>query len=243
MILLPAIDIQGGRAVRLVQGRFDDATVYADDPLDAARAWARDGARWLHVVDLDAARAGEPVNLGQLRRIVEQVGLPVQFGGGLRNLEACRDALDAGAARIVVGTAAYRDPELLDELVAAHGDRLVVAVDVRGGKVSAAGWTESTELDAVDVVARMTERGIGRFAYTNVDRDGMFAGVDSDEIRSVAETVDAKFIYSGGIGSLDDLRELAGLGLDNLDGVIVGKALFERRFSVAEGQAALAQDA
>jgi phosphoribosylformimino-5-aminoimidazole carboxamide ribotide isomerase len=242
VILLPAIDIQDGRAVRLVQGRFDEPTVYADDPLDAARAWTRDGARWLHIVDLDAARSGAPVNLDQLRRITEAIDVPVQFGGGLRTAGACHEALDAGAQRIVIGTAAYRNPALLDELLSAEPERVVVAVDVRGNAVVTAGWTETTGAGPEEVIAELTARGVRRFAYTDVDRDGMLDGVDADATRRLAATAgagDGELIYSGGVGSLSDLRALADLRLPNLTGVIVGKALYERRFTVAEGQSAL----
>jgi phosphoribosylformimino-5-aminoimidazole carboxamide ribotide isomerase len=240
MILLPAVDIRGGRAVRLRQGRFDDETVYADDPLDAARSFVEAGARALHVVDLDGARAGEPASIGHLRRIAGELGVPVQYGGGLRSPGAVRDALGAGAERVVLGTAALTDPDLLDRAVADWGERVAVAVDVRGGRVAVAGWTEATGLGAVEVIERLGGRGVARFVYTDVDRDGMLEGPDLDAVRRVAAAVPGGFAYSGGIGSLGDLRALAGLELGNLDGVISGKALYERRFDVRAGQDALA---
>jgi phosphoribosylformimino-5-aminoimidazole carboxamide ribotide isomerase len=239
MILYPAIDISEGRAVRLRQGHFDDVTVYRDDPLEAARSWAQEGARFLHVVDLDGAREGRPVNLAHLERIAGELPLPVQYGGGLRALPAVRDALRAGAQRIVLGTAAYTDIDFLDDVLAAYGDRVVVSVDARGGHVSTAGWTETTQMPADDVIARLHERGVKQLVYTNVDKDGMLEGVDLDEVRRIAEIVRGRFLYSGGIGSLADLEGLAALRQVNLAGVIVGKALYEGRFSVAEGQAAL----
>jgi phosphoribosylformimino-5-aminoimidazole carboxamide ribotide isomerase len=240
VILLPAIDILDGAAVRLVQGRFDDKTVYADDPLAAARDWVQAGARYLHVVDLDGARSGEPRNLEHVRRIAEAVDVPIQVGGGLRSLPAVRAALRAGAERVVVGTAAYTDVEFLDDVVGACDGRMLVAVDVRGGFVSTAGWTETTQMPAEAVIARLQDRGVLSFVYTSVERDGMLGGPDLDEVRRIAAAVRGKFIYSGGIGTADDLRALAGLRQVNLAGVIVGKALYERRFTVAEGQAALA---
>jgi phosphoribosylformimino-5-aminoimidazole carboxamide ribotide isomerase len=239
MILLPAIDISGGQAVRLRQGDFDDRTVYRDDPLEAARAWVQAGARFLHVVDLDGAKEGRPASLDHLERITRELDVPVQYGGGLRALPAVRDALRAGARRIVLGTAAYTDVDFLDEVVAAYGDRVVVSVDVRGGHVSTAGWTETTQMPADDVIARLQLRGVKQLVYTNVDRDGMLGGVDLDEVRRIAGIVRGRFLYSGGIGSLADLEGLAALRQVNLAGVIVGKALYEERFSVAEGQAAL----
>ena len=240
MILLPAIDIRDGRAVRLERGDFDRETVYADDPLEAARSFVEAGAKSLHVVDLDGARAGEPRNLDHLRRIAAELPVPVQFGGGLRSLPAVRDALAAGAARVVLGTAAYSDQELLDSVVEAWGVRIVVAIDVRGGHVSVAGWEKTTQMLPEKVIARMQGRGVKQFVYTNVDRDGMLEGPDLDEVRRMSDVIRGRFIYSGGIASLDDLVALRELRLVNLAGVISGKALYERRFSVGDGVAALA---
>jgi phosphoribosylformimino-5-aminoimidazole carboxamide ribotide isomerase len=240
MILLPAIDIRDGRAVRLERGDFDRETVYADDPLEAARSFVEAGARQLHVVDLDGARAGEPRNLEHLRRIATELGVPVQYGGGLRSLVAVRDALAAGAERVVLGTAAYSDVELLDSVLAAWDVRVVVAIDVRGGHVSVSGWERTTQMLPEDVIGRMQGRGVKQFVYTNVDRDGMLEGPDLDEVARMAGVIRGRFIYSGGISSLDDLVALRELRLVNLAGVISGKALYERRFGVAEGVRALA---
>ena len=242
MILLPAIDIRDGRAVRLEKGDFARETVYVDDPLDAARAWVEAGARQLHVVDLDGAREGEPANLDHLRRIASELTVPVQYGGGLRSLVAVREALAAGAARVVVGTAAYSDLDFLDSIVATWGVRICVAIDVRGGNVSVAGWTQTTQMPARDVIERLQSRGVKQFVYTNVDRDGMLEGPDLDDVRAVGEAIRGRFIYSGGIASLDDLRALRELRLVNLAGVISGKALYEKRFTVAEGNEALDED-
>jgi phosphoribosylformimino-5-aminoimidazole carboxamide ribotide isomerase len=239
VILFPAIDIYQGRAVRLVQGRFEDQTVYADDPLEAARSWVDAGARYLHVVDLDGAKQGEAVALGHLERIVADVGVPVQYGGGLRTVPAVRDAFRAGAQRVIVGTAAFRDVDFLDDVVASYGDRVMVSVDVRGGFISTAGWTQSTQMPAREAISRLTARGVRSFVYTNVDRDGLLEGPDLDEVREIAQVVRGRFLYSGGIGTADDLRALARLRQVNLRGVISGKALYEGRFTVAEGQAAL----
>ena len=237
MILYPAIDILDSTAVRLVRGDFDQSTRYAADPLDAARSWQQAGAERLHVVDLDGARAGSPVNLEQVRRIVTETELPVQLGGGLRSLAALDAAAAAGAGRLVLGTAAFTD--VLEPALAAFGDRLVVSVDVRGGRVSTAGWTETGELRTTDAIAELGNRGVRRFVYTDVDRDGMLGGLDLEEIGRVAEAVDGELLYSGGIGELADLEALAGLGHPRLAGVIVGKALYERRFTVAEAREAL----
>ena len=239
MILLPAIDIRDGRAVRLEKGDFDRETVYADDPLEAARSFVEAGAKSLHVVDLDGARSGRPVNLEHLRRITSELHVPVQYGGGLRSFVAAREALAAGAERVVLGTAAYSDMEFLDSVVETWGVRVVVAIDVRGGHVSVSGWEKTTQMPPEDVIERMQGRGVKQFVYTNVDRDGMLEGPDLDEVREVAGVIRGRFIYSGGISSVDDLLALKALRLVNLAGVISGKALYEGRFTVAEGVEAL----
>jgi phosphoribosylformimino-5-aminoimidazole carboxamide ribotide isomerase len=239
MILLPAIDILDGKAVRLTRGDYDASTVYDDDPVVAARRWADSGACALHVVDLDGARSGTPVNLEHVRRITAEVEVPVQLGGGLRSAEAVEHAFAAGAARVVLGTAAYSDIDFLDDALAAHGDRVVVSVDVRAGRVVGAGWTEQTEIPASAVLETLGKRGIRRFVYSSIERDGMLTGPDYDEVMEVADTVRGTFVYSGGVASLDDLRALAALRQVNLSGVIVGKALYEGRFTVAQGIDAL----
>jgi phosphoribosylformimino-5-aminoimidazole carboxamide ribotide isomerase len=239
VILYPAIDILDGKAVRLVQGRFEDATAYHDDPLEAAQSWVDAGARYLHVVDLDGARAGEPRSLEHLRRIAAGTGVPVQYGGGLRTLTAVREALRAGAERAIVGTAAFRDVDFLDDILAAFGPRIVVSVDVRGGLISTSGWTQTTKMPAVEAIRRLGDRAVRSFVYTDVDRDGRLEGPDLEAVERVAHAVRGRFLYSGGIGSLEHLQALARLRQVNLAGVIVGKALYERRFTVAEGQAAL----
>jgi phosphoribosylformimino-5-aminoimidazole carboxamide ribotide isomerase len=239
MILLPAVDIRGGQAVRLEQGAFDSEKVYDADPLDAALRWAGDGARALHVVDLDGARSGEPANTEHVRRICAEVTIPVQVGGGLRTIEAVHRTIEAGASRVVLGTAAFRDVDLLDTAVAEYGDRVVVSVDVRDGKLAASGWTEQTELPVGPVIERLGARGVRRFVYSSIERDGMLDGPDLDEVCAAAAVVRGTFVYSGGVASVDDLRALVELRQVNLGGVIVGKALYERRFTVAEGQAVL----
>lgn len=239
MILYPAIDIMDGQAVRLVEGRFEDATKYHDDPLEAARSWVEAGARFLHVVDLDGARSGEPKSLEHLRAIVNETGIPVQYGGGLRTVEAVRDAIRAGAERVIIGTAAFRDIDFLDDIVAAFGPRVVVAVDVKSGMIATEGWTQTTELPAVEAIKRLTGRGVRSFVYTDVSRDGMLTGPDLDAVKDIARAVRGRFIYSGGIGNLEHLRALAKLRQVNMAGVIAGKSLYEKKFTVAEGQAAL----
>ena len=245
MKLYPAIDILGGKAVRLVKGDFDTKKIYDDDPLSAARGWTEAGARQLHVVDLDGAKTGAPVNLQHLRRI-GNLGVPVQFGGGLRSPEAVKDALSAGAERVILGTAAFTDHGLLERALEEHGpERVVVSVDVRGGDVVVEGWTKAADVSVREVFARLIERGVRELAYTNVDRDGMLEGLNLDDLVWVAKAAEhGHLIYSGGIGALSDLEHLADTRrqarLDNLDGVIVGKALYEGRFTIEEAHKALA---
>jgi phosphoribosylformimino-5-aminoimidazole carboxamide ribotide isomerase len=239
MILYPALDILDGRVVRLLQGDFEQRTEYAAEPLKAALDWAAAGARRLHVVDLDGARAGAPVNLAAVKLIADETALPVQLGGGLRSAEAIAAAFAAGAARVVLGTAAFADEALLAAAVAGHGERVVVSIDVRGGMVSTAGWTQTGSLGAVAAARELSARGVRSFVYTDVDRDGMLGGLDLAAIVRVTDAVEGELVYSGGIGSLEDLRALAALRHPRLAGVIAGKALYERRFTIEQAEEAL----
>jgi phosphoribosylformimino-5-aminoimidazole carboxamide ribotide isomerase len=247
MNLYPAIDILGGSAVRLTRGEFDSQKVYDTDPLSAARNWTEAGAQRLHVVDLDGAKSGKPVNLDHLRQIAE-LGVPVQYGGGLRSLEAMDEALRAGAERVILGTAAFTNPDLLARALERHGpEKVMVSVDVRGGDVVIEGWTTTAaNTDVQEVFAQLIGQGVRELAYTNVDRDGMLGGLNVDGLVWVAKAAGhGHLIYSGGIGALSDLERLAQLRsereLDSLDGVIVGKALYERRFTIEEAHKALAR--
>jgi phosphoribosylformimino-5-aminoimidazole carboxamide ribotide isomerase len=243
VIFYPAIDIRGGQAVRLLQGDYERETPYDADPVDAATRWAGEGAEFLHVVDLDGAKAGEPRNLEAVRRIAAAVECPIQVGGGIRDKEAVDAVFDAGADRVVIGTAALRDPEFLDDVLEAHGDKVVVSVDARGGDVALQGWTEGTGRDVAEMVAHLDERGVRRFLCTEIAVDGTMAGPALEELERIAVTTSAQVIASGGVGDLDDLQALALLGeaCENIEGAIVGRALYERRFTVKEGIAALRQ--
>lgn len=239
MLLYPAIDIIDGKAVRLAQGDYAQQTDYDADPLDAARRWVDAGARALHIVDLDGARSGVPANLRAIERIAGTLDVPIQVGGGLRTEAAVADVIRAGATRVILGTAAFRDVEFLDAALAAHGDLVVVSVDARGGLLAAAGWIEQTQVPVADAITRLNQRGVRRFVYSNIDRDGMLTGPDLAGARAVAEVVRGTFTYSGGIAELADLEALAKLRQVNLTGVIVGKAIYERKFDVGEAQALL----
>jgi phosphoribosylformimino-5-aminoimidazole carboxamide ribotide isomerase len=242
VILYPAIDIRGGRAVRLMQGDYAQETTYDDDPLEAARRWLDQGARALHVVDLDGAREGSPRNLEHVRRIADEADVLIQVGGGLRDADAVVAALHAGADRVVLGTAALSEPELVVALATEHSDRIVVGVDARGGHVAVEGWERETAAKPASTIAHLAGRGVRRFVFTPVDVDGTLGGPALHELNDVARTtaeVGAKLIYSGGIGSIDDLRAIRAGASESLEGVIVGRALYEGRFTVADGQAAL----
>jgi phosphoribosylformimino-5-aminoimidazole carboxamide ribotide isomerase len=239
VILYPAIDIRGGQAVRLLQGDYARETAYDADPVDAAARWADEGAGFLHVVDLDGAKAGEPRNLDAVRRIAAAVGCPIQVGGGLRDADSVAAVLEAGAQRVVIGTAALRDPRFLDAALEAHGDAVVVSVDTRGGKVSLSGWTETSDVEASGAVAGLTERGVQRFLCTAIEVDGTMEGPAIGQLNEIAAATSAPVIASGGVGDLADLEALAREGAANIEGAIVGRALYERKFSVAEGIAAL----
>jgi len=240
VILYPAIDIRGGKAVRLTEGDFGRETAYHDDPVDAALRFAEAGVKIIHVVDLDGARSGSPVNVKTIRRIAEAVPFPIEVGGGLRDAESIADLLRAGAERVVIGTAAMRDPEFLARMLAAHPERVVVAVDARGGKISLAGWSEPTDVDVADAIADLTARGVERFLFTPIEVDGTLAGPGFEQLERVAAATSASVIYSGGVGTLDDLRRLRAEAAPNVEGVIVGRALYEGRFTVDEALAALA---
>ena len=239
MILYPAIDIRGGKAVRLLQGDYERETVYDADPADAARRWAGEGVEFIHVVDLDGAKAGEPRNLDHVRRIAAAVECPIQVGGGLRDGDAVGAVLDAGAERVVIGTAALRDPDFLAEALEDHGDRVVVSVDARDGKVSLAGWTEASDVDVADAVAELSERGVKRFLCTAIEVDGTMEGPALGELNRIAAATPAAVQASGGVGELAHLEQLAAAAAPNVEGVIVGRALYERKFTVAEAIAAL----
>jgi phosphoribosylformimino-5-aminoimidazole carboxamide ribotide isomerase len=228
--------------VRLLRGDFAAETVYDADPVAVARRFEADGARWIHVVDLDAARTGEPANLATVAAIASAVTCPVQVGGGVRSPEAASALLDAGVTRVVVGTAAVEHPELVDELCRDHPARIAVGLDARGQEVAVRGWVEGSGTDLVALAQRFAASGVAALVVTEIGRDGTLEGPDLAQLRSVLAAVDIPVVASGGVGTLDDLRALDALEVNGrrLVGAIVGKALYEERFTVTEGLVALA---
>lgn len=241
MELYPAIDLRDGRVVRLLRGAYGAETTYDDDPVARAVAFVGAGARWIHVVDLDAARTGQPVNLGVIGAIAAAVtGCAVEASGGVRSLEVAERVFDAGVARVVVGTAAVETPELVDALVDRWPGRVAVGVDVRGGEVAVQGWTKGTGMDVVEVARRFEDQGVVALEATQILRDGTFDGPDVDLYADLLAATTLPVVASGGVGSLDDLAALAALSVDGrgLAGAIVGRALYEGRFRLEEGLAA-----
>ena len=232
MQIFPAIDILGGKAVRLRQGRYDQVTVYNDDPVAQARIWAEGGAEWLHVVDLDGARDGVPHNIDVIARIVREVHVPVQTGGGIRSMATLDRLYDAGVVRTVLGTALVTSPEFVAEAAAKHAG-IVAGVDARDGKVAIEGWRQGTEREVIELIEELAALGVQRVVYTDISRDGMQTGVSADAYRELAEESPMTIVASGGITSLDDIRALAAIGR-RVEGAIVGTALYEQRFTLPE---------
>ena len=239
MRLFPAIDIQNGRCVRLRRGDFAAETVFGDDPVAVARSWEAQGARYLHVVDLDGAREGAPRNWEVVAAIAAAVSMPVQLGGGVRTREALERAAAAGVSRLVVGTSALLDEAFLRSALDAWGSRLVVGVDAEDGLVKTHGWVRSSEMRAVDFVRHLADLGVGEVVFTDISRDGMMQGVNARGIEALARETTVELIASGGVTDLDDLRVLKALEPLGVTGVIAGRALYEGRFTIAQAHAVL----
>lgn len=242
MRLIPAIDIQGGRCVRLRRGDFADETVFGDDPVAIAEYWVSEGARFLHVVDLDGAREGIPRNFSLVQAIAEAVPIPVETGGGIRSETSLQMIAESRVVKAVIGTSAVEDEGFLRRALLVMGpERTVVAVDAEDGWVKTKGWQERSDVRALDLVRRLEKEGVREVLYTDISRDGMMQSVNLESIRELAEETGAglEIIASGGVTSLDDLRELMRLESLGVTGVIAGRALYERRFTVAEALAVL----
>ncbi|HWH35160.1 MAG TPA: 1-(5-phosphoribosyl)-5-[(5-phosphoribosylamino)methylideneamino]imidazole-4-carboxamide isomerase [Acidimicrobiales bacterium] len=239
--LYPAIDLRGGRCVRLHQGDYGAETVYGDDPLALAQSFAAAGAPWVHMVDLDAARTGEPANRDAIAAVARAVPARIQAGGGVRDEDAAAALLDAGVARVVLGTAAVSAPDLVARLVARHRGRVAVGLDARSGQVAVQGWTEGAGVELLDEARRFDALGVAALVVTEITRDGTLAGPDLEGLAAVLAVTEVDVVASGGVGSLDDLAALAALraGRRRLAGAIVGKALYEGAFTVSEALAVI----
>ena len=238
MIVIPAIDIKGGRCVRLLQGRMDAETVFSDDPAAMARQWANQGAEMIHVVDLDGALEKTPKNLDAIRSILDSVQVPVQVGGGIRTAENIRAFLDLGVYRVVIGTEAIRNPELVTEACKNFPDRIVVGIDARDGWAAIEGWTETTRIRAVDLARQFEDSGVAAVNFTDIHRDGMQTGPNIEETRRMAEAVSIPVVASGGVSTLADIHNLLPLESVGVVGVITGKALYSGTLDLQEAIAA-----
>ena len=236
MLVIPAIDLKGGRCVRLTEGREASAKVYDRDPLEVARAYEKAGATLIHIVDLDGAFLGATsANLQIIKRINGEITIPIEVGGGLRSLADIEFILrDVGARYSIIGTLAVEQPELLKEAVAAFGDAIVVGIDARDGQVATRGWTEATRVAAIELACQVAALGIERIIYTDIARDGRLKGPNLETTREIARRSGARVTASGGVGSLDDIAQLSELESDGVDSVIVGKALYENRFTLKQ---------
>ncbi|HXG22517.1 MAG TPA: 1-(5-phosphoribosyl)-5-[(5-phosphoribosylamino)methylideneamino]imidazole-4-carboxamide isomerase [Methylomirabilota bacterium] len=226
MLVIPAIDLKGGRCVRLYQGDLAQATVYSDDPVATALRWQSEGAERLHVVDLDGAVSGAGVNTTVIEQICQALTIPVQVGGGVRTVEAADHLFSRGVSRIILGTVAYRQPEVVATTCQRFPGRIIVGIDARAGKVAVQGWTEATELDAVTLAKRCADMGVSEIVYTDIARDGTEQGVNIDATLALARVVALPIIASGGVASLRDIERLAPLAKEGVAGVIVGRALY-----------------
>lgn len=240
MLLFPAIDLKEGKAVRLLQGRMEDATVYADNPVKVAKDFEKQGAEYLHIVDLNGAFSGKPVNDETIQQIVASVSLKIQVGGGIRTMERITELLELGAERVILGTVAVKNPELVAQAAARYGKRVIVGIDAKDGMVAVQGWAETTQMRAIDLGRAMKNVGIESVVFTDISRDGMLQGPNIESTVQMAQETGLNVIASGGISTLADLRNLQAESLKgiNIEGAITGKALYSGAFTLKEALAA-----
>jgi phosphoribosylformimino-5-aminoimidazole carboxamide ribotide isomerase len=244
MRVFPAIDLKDGKAVRLLQGRMEDATVYAENPVEVANNFREQGATFLHVVDLDGAFAGKPVNDSVIRELVEHSKLKVQVGGGIRSMERIEELLNLGVERVILGTVAVRNPELVQQAVGRYPDAIVVGIDAKDGRVAVQGWAETTELEVLDLALKMKEVGVKHLVFTDISRDGMLQGPNIQSTVELARASGLQVVASGGVSRLEDLvklQEEAKQGV-SIEGVIIGKALYSGAFTLAEALKVLGEE-
>ncbi len=237
MIVYPAIDLKGGQAVRLLRGAMDSATVFNDDPAAQARCFVEAGFSWLHLVDLDGAFAGKPVNRTAVENILAAVGVPVQLGGGIRDMATIEDWLGAGVRRVILGTAAVETPDLVRQASAAFPGQIAVGIDARAGRVAVKGWADDGGIDAHDLARRFADAGVAAIVYTDIDRDGALQGVNVEATRDLARILEIPVIASGGVASLDDIAALMAVEDAGIAGVICGRALYDGRIDPASALA------
>ena len=237
MIIYPAIDIRGGRCVRLTEGRFDAETVFADDPAEMALKWAGLGAEFLHLVDLDGALAGEGKNVPVIQRILKSVSIPVQLGGGIRNLETIEKLLELGVTRLILGGAAVKNPELVAEACKKYPGHIAVGIDAKNGEVAIEGWGQGSGVAATELAKKMASFGVETIIYTDISRDGMLSGVNVEATAALARACGVPIIASGGVASLDDIRRVKAVEGDGVQGCIIGKAIYTGAVDLKEALA------
>ena len=237
MIIYPAIDIRGGRCVRLTEGRFDAETVFADDPAEMALKWAGIGAEFLHLVDLDGALAGEGKNVPVIERILQSVNIPVQLGGGIRNLETIEKLLALGVTRLILGSAAVKNPQLVEEACKKYPGHIAVGIDAKNGEVAIEGWGKGSGVAATELAKQMAAYGVETIIYTDISRDGMLSGVNVEATAALARACGVPIIASGGVASLEDIRRVKAVESDGVQGCIIGKAIYTGAVDLKEALA------
>ncbi|MCX7709817.1 MAG: 1-(5-phosphoribosyl)-5-[(5-phosphoribosylamino)methylideneamino]imidazole-4-carboxamide isomerase [Clostridia bacterium] len=231
MILYPAIDMKDGKCVRLLQGRFDEVTVYSENPVEMAEKWESTGAQYLHVVDLDGARSGEPKNLTVVSEIASKLKIPVQLGGGIRTMETIQSILGKGIERVILGTSAVKSPELVKEALKTYGNRIVIGIDAKDGMVAIEGWEKTSDFTAVDFAKKMRDLGAKTIIYTDIATDGMLAGPNLKAMEEIVKATGIDIIASGGVSKVEDIKNLKGTGVA---GAIIGKALYTGNIDLKE---------
>lgn len=231
MVIYPAVDIKDGKCVRLLQGSYGKITVYSDNPVEMAEKWMDQGAEYLHTVDLDGARTGEPINIPYISEIAKRINIPVQMGGGIRTIEMIENALNSGIRRVILGTSAVKNPQLVKEALLKYGNRIVIGIDSKDEKVAIEGWEKVSEFTAVDFAKRMEDLGAKTIIYTDISTDGMLKGPNLKAMEQMVQAVGLDVIASGGVGRIEDIKELKGTGVA---GVIVGKALYTGNVDLRE---------
>ena len=234
MLILPAIDLKGGKCVRLLRGELDQETVYGDDPLAMGRRWVEEGATFLHVVDLDGAVEGQPVNGTAIASLASGLSIPIEVGGGVRSVERAGALLGMGVDRVIFGTVALEQPEVVADACSRFAGRIAVGIDARAGKVAVKGWTETSEVEAVDLALRMQDAGAARIIYTDISRDGTQEGVNVEATAALAEALEIPVIASGGVGSIADIEALLPHEQSGIEGVIIGRAIYTGAVDLAE---------